>query len=251
MKICRSCKIIKSARDFHSAPRNLDGMASFCKKCIIIRYEKDLSKITIRLENLEQNYNRNGVCGKICSECKIDKPLTDFSPNKNGLYGKQSKCRSCHTKKYDNSDNRKKYKKEWQIKNKDIANEATKRWRNRNPDKAKSSKRIWAKNNPDKVRLHKLAHKHKRRLLLNDGRRNDLTSKQIEALLLQYPACMLCDSSKDITIEHFVPITRGGENTLDNVGVFCNSCNGTKGNRNICEFMWRLVGKNDRRIMSL
>ncbi len=34
-----------------------------------------------------------------------------------------------------------------------------------------------------------------------------------------------------LTIDHIVPRSKGGRNTLDNLRVFCNSCNGRKGNR--------------------
>jgi len=32
---------------------------------------------------------------KLCSRCKASKPLEDFSPHKNGLFGRYSQCRSC------------------------------------------------------------------------------------------------------------------------------------------------------------
>lgn len=35
---------------------------------------------------------------KVCSSCKEEKALEDFSPNKQGLHGRKSRCRPCRNK---------------------------------------------------------------------------------------------------------------------------------------------------------
>lgn len=41
--------------------------------------------------------------------------------------------------------------------------------------------------------------------------------------------CAICDSTEHIEIDHIVPISRGGTNTIDNVQPLCRHCNASKG----------------------
>lgn len=53
--------------------------------------------------------------------------------------------------------------------------------------------------------------------------------------LLDSP-CMYCGSADDITIEHVVPLIRGGEHSMKNVGPACRSCNSSKQNQLFSEW---------------
>jgi 5-methylcytosine-specific restriction protein A len=43
--------------------------------------------------------------------------------------------------------------------------------------------------------------------------------------------CNECGSTKNRTIDHIVPISRGGKTTLDNLQLLCASCNAKKSNK--------------------
>lgn len=43
--------------------------------------------------------------------------------------------------------------------------------------------------------------------------------------------CQYCGSTKNLTIDHIVPRSRGGENTWENMTVACISCNTKKSNK--------------------
>lgn len=100
---------------------------------------------------------------------------------------------------------------------------AMKEWRTKNKDYL----REWRKANPTKERSYKL----KRRALEFSNGRNDLSPEQIEQLQNTITACVYCGSSEDLTIDHIKPISKGGENTFDNVTIACRSCNSRKGNK--------------------
>lgn len=41
--------------------------------------------------------------------------------------------------------------------------------------------------------------------------------------------CLCCGSDDDLTIDHVIPINKGGKNELDNLQPLCRSCNSKKG----------------------
>lgn len=43
--------------------------------------------------------------------------------------------------------------------------------------------------------------------------------------------CVKCETHKNLTIDHIVPVSRGGENTVENMQTLCHSCNSSKGAR--------------------
>jgi 5-methylcytosine-specific restriction endonuclease McrA len=44
-------------------------------------------------------------------------------------------------------------------------------------------------------------------------------------------ACQYCGAGSNLTIDHIVPLSRGGRSGWDNVVCCCRKCNGRKGNR--------------------
>jgi len=43
--------------------------------------------------------------------------------------------------------------------------------------------------------------------------------------------CVYCGAKHDLTIDHVIPISKGGENTWDNMVSACRRCNSKKGDR--------------------
>lgn len=43
--------------------------------------------------------------------------------------------------------------------------------------------------------------------------------------------CQCCGSTEHLTIDHIIPLARGGSNDLDNLQILCRSCNSRKGAR--------------------
>ena len=49
--------------------------------------------------------------------------------------------------------------------------------------------------------------------------------------------CRYCEHSDNLTIEHILPLSRGGTHSEDNVDLACKSCNSSKGSKTETEYM--------------
>jgi hypothetical protein len=94
---------------------------------------------------------------KICSKCKIEKPISDFISCKGGKYGVRGECKTCKIK-YDNEHKRKypsRYKEIYL--NQNIKRKLkNKEWRLANKEKRRKQLNEYMKKNPEKRRANKL-----------------------------------------------------------------------------------------------
>lgn len=49
--------------------------------------------------------------------------------------------------------------------------------------------------------------------------------------------CIACGSAENITIDHIIPISRGGRHSIGNLQSLCLSCNSSKHNKTMTEWM--------------
>ena len=101
-----------------------------------------------------------GVKTKVCSKCKIEKPVVIFQKDNTKRYGLHSQCKKCQ-KEYrnDNSDKIKERKKEYRKANPDkikeyynVNSDKIKEYRKANSDKIKERMKEYAKANSDKIK---------------------------------------------------------------------------------------------------
>src|SRR5260370_1239524 len=61
-------------------------------------------------------------------------------------------------------------------------------------------------------------------------------------LLRDDETCQYCGKrSRDLTLDHIIPRSRGGQSTWENLVASCRSCNGKKGNRLLQEVNMRML----------
>ncbi len=108
--------------------------------------------------------------------------------------------------------------------------EYDRRYREAHRKQRRESKRQWRRDNPNK----EVAQKHRRRAL----KLNATVGEVDEAAIYDRDkVCTYCGTDDDLTIDHLVPLARGGPHCQDNLAVACRSCNSSKGTKTYEEFM--------------
>lgn len=123
-------------------------------------------------------------------------------------------------------------------------------WRKRNPDKNKQAcqkyyslnrnreiqrkkldfQRFKAAGYSDKHRMYQRLNWHFRRVAKQCE--NPLTASEwFEILEAANYQCTNCGSTHDLTMDHIIPVTKGGLHTKANIGVLCRSCNSSKSDK--------------------
>ena len=178
---------------------------------------------------------------KRCSKCKEEKSLEEFYKNKARRDGVTPICKSCRResqKKYreENPGKVLEGKKKYYEENRDKVAESQKKYREENRDKvAEIQKKYYKKyreENPLKIR----AHRHKRRAL-----KKATAVEPIDLNLVwddSFGICFLCGTPMDRqytypdprlpSLEHIIPLSRGGTHTYDNLTYTHLQCNNRK-----------------------
>ncbi len=119
----------------------------------------------------------------------------------------------------------------WQEAHPEEYKESQKRSKAKNPKRVQAVHKIWCKKNPDKIRLYNQKAKHRRRMLLENQPDVDMIKWKETLVLFDYK-CLYCRSEAR-TLDHVIPVTRGGTNHHTNCVPACKRCNSSKGNKDL------------------
>lgn len=86
-KVCSRCKVEKPLGEFQKNDLGVGGRYSICIKCVKEKYKEK--------HPFKTNIVRVIDGKKVCSTCKINKPISDFSISKNSKSGRRSQCKEC------------------------------------------------------------------------------------------------------------------------------------------------------------
>lgn len=121
------------------------------------------------------------------------------------------------------------------------ARERARKWREVNPERFKASLRRYAQANKEQLKEKRREYREKNRDLiraLNNRRKalkknapiNDLTGAQWREIKALYGyRCAYCgEKPKKLTMDHVIPLSKGGPHTASNIVPACGSCNSSK-----------------------
>lgn len=191
---------------------------------------------------------------KTCTLCGHEKELDMFYTDSRGKFGKTARCKKCSCMKSMES----------RRNNPEAARKADKRYRDKNKDRRSAQNKEWMKNN----RLHRISYKkkyrqdnaeyisaymkdwykrnpHKYSELSNRRRAREacvdtrrVSNSEWDKIVKRYNcSCFYCGAKQEVTMDHVVPISRGGRHAIGNLIPACMTCNSSKWNKTIME--WR------------
>lgn len=192
---------------------------------------------------------------KCCRVCGLEKPLNEFYKRPESSDGLRSECKTCTKARATASVNKRKgevaaYNARYRQQNHErLVAQAKARvqqnprsdyywqYRQANIATVRENERRWRANH----KAHEAARRHQRRALELDAE----TREYIKVLLLDL--CSYCGGPGG-TIDHIVPVAKGGTNHWTNLTAACKSCNSSKHDRDMLHFI--VNGKNTLRIAS-
>ena len=200
---------------------------------------------------------------KKCKDCGIVKPISCFREHR-------WQCKSCTSKdatewEKKNPEQSKENKRRWYIKhreeflekcaeiykanpepakarvakwtkeNKERADATRAAWHAKHPESRHASSKRWKKNNPNAVK----AIKRNRRMREKSVPGGGWNSKEEVQLIEDYGhRCAYCGKKTDkLEMDHVVPVSKGGNHSIDNIVPACRFCNTSKSNKPLLVWM--------------
>lgn len=195
------------------------------------------------MDNMKCSQCRDGITDdkhKMCETCR-ERARRDYYTNRNKILARQQ----------NNPESHRKANRKYLEKNKEMLNEKSRIYRLENAEQRKETQRKYRERNKEKIRNHNLEYraanpeklkkyyadniekirmnaknqKYKRRQA--EGK---ITLEEWESVLRKYNyTCLGCGRTDvKLTIDHVIPLSREGKNSLDNVQPLCFSCNSKK-----------------------
>lgn len=164
---------------------------------------------------------------KVCTQCKLEKSLSLFSPDKRVSSGVQSKCKSCFAlmmreRRAKDPEKHREAVKRHTVKHYQNKLKRNQTYRQANPEKVA----IWKKSDRTKNKARVLAHNASRRAKISGIMSSDIVA--IYCLRDFYQSMSL---GEKFHVDHIVPISRGGKHCASNLQVIPAIDNLRKGNK--------------------
>lgn len=171
---------------------------------------------------------------KECSKCHIEKPYEDFPIDKRKSTGRASECRECH----------KLLTRDYYARNKEKARQQGIAYREAHEQEERERhQRYYAEHKADYLtratcfrrtlrgKLVFRSKAHRRRAAERDS---DISAQDLLDLFSRQSYCAYChrpfSSELPATIDHVVPLSKGGKHVIENIVLACKPCNSAKFN---------------------
>lgn len=109
-------------------------------------------------------------------------------------------------------------------------------WRRKNLEHSRAYMRAWKKNHRTQANIGLINYRAKVR-----AAKGSFTIKEWENKKEDFGnRCVVCKKARKLTVDHIIPISRNGSNYIENIQPLCESCNYSKQDRLMNEFiLWR------------
>jgi 5-methylcytosine-specific restriction endonuclease McrA len=155
---------------------------------------------------------------KFCPTCKLSKDISCFSKNSKRKDLLDWQCKLCFKNKY--------------ILNKNKINLKNQEYYTNNKKSVLEKQKVWRSKNLQSILLRNRA----RRIKLSKYLR--ISQKEINNLIARYNyCCYYCRKNLvKMHMDHYIPLSKGGDHIIENIVPSCNKCNLSKGSKLISEW---------------
>ena len=232
-KTCTKCGELKTLTDYSKRSASADGLALYCRVC------NNATAVKYRAENREATLAKRSKYYQDNRELEILRSKEYRAKHQEEATLSQKKYRE------KNKEATSAYKKEYNKKNKEAINAYRRSYHAENREALNARERKYRKDNP---RIGSAIKNRRRARKLNNG----VEVYTIQEVLETYGTdCHICHWPVDMSaprrtgypgwetglhIDHVIPISKGGEDTLANVRPSHAYCNNSKGARLMGEF---------------
>lgn len=121
----------------------------------------------------------------------------------------------------------------WRLANPEKSERASRRWRSANQARCNERSGRWAKEHPESRRAATARRRARKR-----GAPGSYTAAEwLDKLALFANLCAYCGMGGPLTVDHKIPLTRGGSNDITNIVPACKPCNSRKFTKTAAEFL--------------
>lgn len=214
-KYCKGCEREKDLSEFGTDRKMKLGKKAFCKHCTSI----------LRREHYQRNREKS-----------LEVNCTYAERNYEQIQRQRKQYRETNQEKI--AERNKKYREEnhveiaerglqYREENKDAIAKQRHRYKLRNPDSLRESKRRWYRQNRDAYAQYRQNRRAKEK-----SAPGSFTLSELKAVYMtQEYRCAYCQSEDPLSIDHIVPLSRGGSNWITNIQGLCLTCNLKKGSK--------------------
>ena len=185
----------------------------------------------------------------VCSACHETKPIACFYRDRSQSNGHTSRCRSClqaikKSRRLANLAHHRAYGRAYFHRTREKAHARSQRYHAEHADAICARKRAQRLNDPQHVRAIALAARQRNPeesaakvmryyVRRNHGTGNDVTAEQWKEIKAAFDyRCAYCGRKmRALTMDHIIPLSKGGLHTASNIVPACKSCNSKKGER--------------------
>lgn len=256
VKVCSKCKreLLATPKYFHRASANKDGFKNICKACIAKDSKKYYENNKEKIQEYKKQYRTNNK-EKIAAQNKkyYEKNKEKVLATNKEWAEKNKDKMDFYKKKYylENLEQIRERNKVYREENKEYLLKEKRKYHWENREEILRKRKMYYVENKEKFQEYSKKYNKENRELLNtimQKRRakikklpNDFKVKDWENVKLYFDnSCAYCGMTEKEHIkkfneqlhqEHFIPVSKGGGYTIDNIIPACRSCNSSKGEK--------------------